>query len=253
MRLWAVGLLAAALIAPALAADDKKDEPPGRAERFQAIQKDFQAAVPKLREAIQEAKSPEERQEVMAKATKPFVDRAVKLAEEDPKDDVAFQALQFAMQFGGTDKAVDLLVAHHLGNARLGAMIAGAGRSGSPAGVKLIKAVMEKGEGDLKAQATFALGQALATQAESAADPAKAKGLSQEAEKLFERVAKEYADVKAGRGTLGQQAEDQLYVLRNLSVGRPAPEIDGEDTDGKKFKLSDYKGKVVMLDFWGHW
>jgi predicted Zn finger-like uncharacterized protein len=36
-------------------------------------------------------------------------------------------------------------------------------------------------------------------------------------------------------------------------VNQPAPEIDGEDIDGKKFKLSDYRGKVILLDFWGHW
>jgi thiol-disulfide isomerase/thioredoxin len=36
-------------------------------------------------------------------------------------------------------------------------------------------------------------------------------------------------------------------------VGRPAPEIEGEDLDGKTFKLSDYKGKVVLLDFWAMW
>jgi hypothetical protein len=36
-------------------------------------------------------------------------------------------------------------------------------------------------------------------------------------------------------------------------VGQPAPEIEAEDLDGKKFKLSDYRGKVVLLDFWGHW
>ena len=34
------------------------------------------------------------------------------------------------------------------------------------------------------------------------------------------------------------------------TVGYPAPEIDGVDLDGVDFKLSDYKGKVVMLDFW---
>lgn len=36
-------------------------------------------------------------------------------------------------------------------------------------------------------------------------------------------------------------------------IGEVAPEITGEDTDGKPMKLSDYKGKVVVLDFWGHW
>ena len=29
-----------------------------------------------------------------------------------------------------------------------------------------------------------------------------------------------------------------------------APEIVGTDQDGKQLKLSDYRGKVVMLDFW---
>jgi thiol-disulfide isomerase/thioredoxin len=36
-------------------------------------------------------------------------------------------------------------------------------------------------------------------------------------------------------------------------VGMTALEIDGEDIDGKRFKLADYRGKVVMLDFWGEW
>lgn len=36
-------------------------------------------------------------------------------------------------------------------------------------------------------------------------------------------------------------------------VGEQAPEISGEDVDGKAFKLSDYRGKVVVLDFWGFW
>jgi peroxiredoxin len=32
-----------------------------------------------------------------------------------------------------------------------------------------------------------------------------------------------------------------------------APEIEGEDIGGDKMKLSDFKGKVVLLDFWGNW
>jgi hypothetical protein len=38
-----------------------------------------------------------------------------------------------------------------------------------------------------------------------------------------------------------------------LPVGATAPEIAGEDIDGRFFKLSDYRGKVVLLDFWGNW
>jgi cytochrome oxidase Cu insertion factor (SCO1/SenC/PrrC family) len=39
----------------------------------------------------------------------------------------------------------------------------------------------------------------------------------------------------------------------DLDVGKLAPDIEGEDIDGQKFKLSEYRGKVVLLDFWGHW
>ena len=38
-----------------------------------------------------------------------------------------------------------------------------------------------------------------------------------------------------------------------VGIGQVAMEIDGEDIDGQRFKLSDYRGKVVVLDFWGHW
>ena len=40
---------------------------------------------------------------------------------------------------------------------------------------------------------------------------------------------------------------------RALRVGKEAPDIVAKDLDGKEFKLSDYRGKVVLLDFWGNW
>ncbi len=35
-----------------------------------------------------------------------------------------------------------------------------------------------------------------------------------------------------------------------LSKGKPAANIRGRDADGEAFQLDDYRGKVVLLDFW---
>ena len=58
---------------------------------------------------------------------------------------------------------------------------------------------------------------------------------------------------KANIKTYGALAEQALFELRELAVGRPAPDIEGEDADGHRFKLSDYRGKVVVLTFSGNW
>ena len=36
-----------------------------------------------------------------------------------------------------------------------------------------------------------------------------------------------------------------------LEVGQTAPEITGKDVNGKAMKLSDFRGKIVVLDFFG--
>ena len=74
-----------------------------------------------------------------------------------------------------------------------------------------------------------------------------------EVEALFEQTAKKYGDVNlpAG-GTAAERATAQLVAIRTLRVGKAAPDIEGMDQDGKPFKLSDYRGKVVLLDFWSY-
>jgi hypothetical protein len=72
-----------------------------------------------------------------------------------------------------------------------------------------------------------------------------------EIEKLLRRAAEQFGDVKlAAGGTVGDKAQLELDDLLHLAVGRVAPDIEGQDQDGNKFKLSDYRGKVVLLDFW---
>jgi hypothetical protein len=82
--------------------------------------------------------------------------------------------------------------------------------------------------------------------------------VAREAEMLFARAADRYGDVKipvtfyGSGGVIGEKAKAELFQIRHLAVGKEAPEIEEEDQDGKRFKLSDYRGKVVLLDFWYH-
>jgi hypothetical protein len=74
-----------------------------------------------------------------------------------------------------------------------------------------------------------------------------------EIETVLEQAAQKYGDVKlAGDDKVAQRARAELFEIRNLCVGKEAPDIAGEDQDGKPFRLSDYRGKVVLLDFWSH-
>jgi thiol-disulfide isomerase/thioredoxin len=82
------------------------------------------------------------------------------------------------------------------------------------------------------------------------------KKLTREAEACFDRTIKEFGDQRP-MGTffppLGKQAEGMLFLLHHVGIGRTAPEIEGEDIDGKPMKLSDYRGKVVVVSFWATW
>lgn len=42
-------------------------------------------------------------------------------------------------------------------------------------------------------------------------------------------------------------------TVKAESTRKPAPEFTLKDADGKMVKLSDYKGKVVLLNFWATW
>jgi hypothetical protein len=52
---------------------------------------------------------------------------------------------------------------------------------------------------------------------------------------------------------LRKDIEGALYDLNNLQVGMIAPEIDGIIQDGSAARLSDFRKKVIYLDFWGDW
>jgi len=48
-------------------------------------------------------------------------------------------------------------------------------------------------------------------------------------------------------------ASRKSVALDSRRYERPAPDWTLPDLAGKSFRLADYKGKVVVLDFWGSW
>jgi hypothetical protein len=76
----------------------------------------------------------------------------------------------------------------------------------------------------------------------------------QEAEALYVRAGEEFGDVKnPDGGTVGERVKVVLYEIRHLAPGLEAPDISGLDQEGLAFKLSDYRGKVVLVYFWSQY
>jgi thiol-disulfide isomerase/thioredoxin len=42
-------------------------------------------------------------------------------------------------------------------------------------------------------------------------------------------------------------------VVAKLKPGQPVTDLEGLALDGEKFRLSDFRGRVVLLDFWATW
>lgn len=65
---------------------------------------------------------------------------------------------------------------------------------------------------------------------------------------LFRRISTEYKGEKAA-----ELAAAYIFELENLQVGMKAPDFVGEDVNGKEIRLSQFRGQVVVIDFWGFW
>ena len=58
------------------------------------------------------------------------------------------------------------------------------------------------------------------------------------------------SDQIIGGTSVADIATDELYVIRYLSKGRIAPDLSGTDVARRVIRLSDLKGKIVILLFW---
>jgi hypothetical protein len=260
--------LAAAMVllfAAVLWSDDKPkdDEASGTpAEQYKALAQEYNDAYAAFLKAYREAKTDEERKkasELFPQVDK-YASRFLDLAKENPKDPAAIDALVWIVSRAGHSKhastALEMLKDDHLESPKMAQVCQSLLYVESEDAEKILRAVIDKNKDhDVQAQAYYALAMRVKRRAEQAGEKNKPEAgkLTKEAEDLFERVVADFADVKHHQGTMGDAAKGELYEIRFLANGKVAPEIEGEDIEGAKMKLSDFKGKVVLLDFWGNW
>lgn len=239
------------------------DEPKTPAEQFQALVKAQQKAQRDFSDAYQAARTDDERQKVSKELGGPsrpdFHAKAfLALMKEHPKDPAALDALGWLVTRASfspeADRAVDIALRDWIDDARLKGLFERAYRSNPTLDRLLRAAIAKSSHREVRGFAYYALAKSVKKSADQLAGhpAAEREPLEKEADELLQKVIDKYADLKHFT-TLGEEAEQLRFELRHLGVGKTPPDIEGEDLDGKKLKLSNYRGKVTLVVFWAGW
>jgi hypothetical protein len=285
------GLLLLGLGLSAVAAEASQDKPTTPAAQYEALAKEFNDAAHAY---YLKATAGEERSEAVARLEK-LPRRFLELAENNPKDPVALDALVQAVNaemwlennsthpgFGGDSpevRALAILRRDHVQSDRLGEACRRVRYGFREESEAFLRAVLEQNpHRQVRALACLRLAQCLNGRLqrldvirERPEIARRYEGLFgrdylqallrrdrgealREVESVFERASRDFGDVKVPYGdTVAEEARSELHEIRHLSVGKPAQEIEGQDQDGRRFRLSDYRGKVVLLYFWSEY
>ena len=261
-------------------------------KEFSEIQQSFSRRGMKAQQEMMAAKSDEEREqaiaslaelrEEMSNETDKINRKLLLLAKNATEDEaIAVRCLQFVLvnSEDETDRneAMDLLLEDHLDSEKVVDILQSLSR-GMPSRSThdLFEKVLKEAEDEaIKARASLAyvayLEQLIQVKPMVESDEQIAQmypevvtyfqslGDDLNEDTLMEKylaIAEEYGEVQVGSKTIADAVEQKIKVLEirsRVAVGKVAPEIEGPDIDGTNFKLSDYRGNVVMLDFWGDW
>jgi len=247
-----------------VASGEEPTSPLGR--KLAKLQKQFDEDVKPLKKKLADAKDAEEKRQASFSIKEQHAmtaSDAVELAEEGKRDADGLDAAMFAIKLLGElqitgndlDKACDIILRHHIDSPKIAPALGYMVEVG-PTGLAFLEAVVEKAtKDDVKALALYYNALALDGRAGRNEGRASDEIITRERSKaaeLIEKAVKLAPNAKVGDQTLAKAAETDLISLK-IGVGNPVPDVDGSDLDGKKVKLSSYRGKVVLLDFWATW
>lgn len=264
MRLWSSAILLASLLSLSLVAQDKKEEPKkaevkkeepkDRAGKYKAVLADFKKEADEFDKAMRKAKSRADQEQAYKLQPDPekYSKLVLSLVTENPKDDLACEMLVFLLLDLGQESpaAVKLLSDNHAANPKVLPFLQSLS-GGMPDALRpfVKKVIVDNPSKEAKGLATFAL----ASNDFNEYDEKKSESARKAAELGFEDAVKNYGTVSMGRETIASMSKGYLTELRDLVVGKVAPDVASKDLSGKDVKLSDYRGKVVVLDIWATW
>ncbi|GIW55628.1 MAG: hypothetical protein KatS3mg082_2032 [Nitrospiraceae bacterium] len=248
-------MLIAASVASAQDAPDKKaDEAKGFDAIVQQMSKESQDLIAKYRAEKNPQEQTKLRLQILGLSQK-YATRFMDFARDNPDDPQAAAALARVISStrGGPlfEQAMKQMIEKHGDAPEMSIVCQALASSADPKAEELLKTISEKSQNrTVQGQALMALATKYSTSAGREGSIEKTR----KAMAIYEKVARDFADLDNPRGgKLGDVAKAELENLQKFGIGQIAPEIEAEDIDGVVFKLSDYRGKVVMLDFWGHW
>jgi peroxiredoxin len=171
--------------------------------------------------------------------------------ETDPASPAAFDAATWILlntpDGPAVDKAAGVLQDEHLQNTNLVTFCQELERVRHRCATNLLEALLiNNANHEVRGAACFTL----ATLRKEEAEFGRNQPATLAAETLFERVLADYGQVRFQGRSLAALAEPELMELRRLILGKRAPELTGTDLEGRPMKLSEYRGKVVLLLFW---
>jgi hypothetical protein len=269
-----LGLLTCLMPLLSGAGDEAKANAPSPGELYERLRTEFREQAAKVRSRHTTPAPSKAAREKLAEEldglSRTYARRMLEVVDKHPRDPVALRALDWIVAkapLGSAElhEAMVRIARDYVRSDLLGPLCENLGTMReSEEAVAVLRSILEKNpRPEIRGQACFELAQLLLMRAdgpqvrkpdEDGNELISARGsekMRKEAEKYFAEVVRTYATVKVGDGTLGPAAETALYEIRNLAIGKIAPDIDGVDSHGIRFKLSDYRGKVVVLDFWG--
>ena len=196
----------------------------------------------------------------------PAVEAALGIARANPVDDLGFLALSFAFyehrSLDGPkrqeyqDEVYGFLEAHYVNDLRLNRLLLSLVRFGGQPGVDLVDEVVANSEYRvLRARGAFwSAMERLMEVDDLRASPAERAEVRAQVTRMAQLVADEYSDVEVFAGDTGGEAiQPVLYALENLAIGSVLPEAGAQRVGGDRESLSQYRGSVLLLDFWATW